>query len=254
MFRLVLIGCFVLISGCAGTATLLSPDNTSYFPVDDFTTPEPLKKYLVYTCTEAVDSTFAPRSTNQRRLVSSSREGQPRRCLYTDVKGDKLVAMDYELSEAELTKFKPLVIDLLISLSEKNCSAYKQRVLANRIGTEMTRSVFSDFSAAASAGTAFSTPALSAGLSIFNLLVGTYTDRATESYFLGQTFQTLEALIDRPREQILTNIEERRKDPDYSIASALKDIDKARQACSLNGALKELTEYLRKAEQEATTG
>ncbi len=85
-------------------------------------------------------------------------------CLYVGVNATNLL----NVSDADRVE----VISLLLAISDLNCSTYLHRVLANRSGFIASRNILSSLAQAASAGTVFNNPALSAGLVVSNLVIG----------------------------------------------------------------------------------
>jgi hypothetical protein len=163
------------------------------------------------------------------------------------------------LAGAKLTSDQRLsVVDALLSISDINCSTFLHRAFANRAGLDYTKTLLQDLTTAASAGTAFVSAPVSAGLSGTNLILGKGIDTLNATYYQQQTFQAMESAIDSSRQMVLATInthenakKEGTTDSSFTTAQALADIRDYDDACSFKNGLAKLNEIATNAKNSA---
>ncbi len=168
-----------------------------------------------------------------------------RECLYVSADAANLTGT---LKEEKLNVVvRDRTITFLTTLSDMNCSNFLQRAFANKAGLDYSKSFISDMATGVSAGTAHANPAVSAALSVSNLVVGKGVDTFNATYYYDKTFQAMESAILAERLRIRTYIiAKQAKSVDvkvpvqYDIMQALGDIRAYDDACSIKAGLGQL--------------
>jgi hypothetical protein len=221
----------VFLAGCASTANYVHSTPSTLFVDSQLALPasETLKDKIQLQCMRYQDHNNLPDAPRNLR-----------ECLYVTTDASKLLA-----SASKDIAERDEVISYLTAISDFNCSNFMMRAFALRTGMDASKSFLSDLATGASAGTAFSTPALSAGLSLSNLVVGKGVDAITGAYYFGETFSAMESLISAERMRIKRYIRSRQatvdnKFPAYDLRAALSDIRDYDDACSIKFGLGKL--------------
>jgi hypothetical protein len=150
-------------------------------------------------------------------------------------------------------------ITFLMSVSDMNCSNFLHRAFANKSGLDLTKTFISDLSTGVSAGTAFANPAVSAALSISNLVVGRGVESFNATYYYDKTFNAMESAIAAERLRIKTYVLAKQSQANakpaavsYELVQALSDIRQYDDACSIKAGLSQLVQLAdaRKASDE----
>jgi hypothetical protein len=134
------------------------------------------------------------------------------------------------------------IIDLLASISERNCRTFRGRVFANKAALDATKNTGQDIAAGLAAGTVKAAAGLSTSLGIFNIIGGSAITNINQVIFSDKTFNVISAAIDAERAKWKTtlNLNRRSKFEDYSYQAALDDFQNFDLACSIDAALNHL--------------
>jgi hypothetical protein len=134
------------------------------------------------------------------------------------------------------------IIDMLASISERNCRTFRGRVFANRAALDATKNTAQDVATGLAAGTVRAAAGLSAGLGIFNIIGGSAITNVNQAVFSDKTFNVISAAIDAERDKwrAALNLNRRQKFEDYSYQAALDDLQNYDLACSIEAALNHL--------------
>jgi hypothetical protein len=231
------IGLSLILEGCANTAEYLRSQPVTHFPANTtIAVPEELKNLLVLHCMKDQTTAYVENGT------------QTTECLYVSADASKITST---LKLQDETTVRDKAITFLTSLSDMNCSNFLHRAFANRAGLDFTKSFIADLSTGASAGTAFTNPAISAALSISNLVVGKGVDSFNATYYFDKTFQALESAIIAERlriktyilaKQAQTNANAQKGVVKYEIVQALSDVRQYDDACSIKAGLAQLVQ------------
>jgi hypothetical protein len=227
------------LCACSSASGHLRSQPASYFTVEDFSPEGPLKDLVTLRCARVAavkykisTSTFAPKTE----------------CHYISADVTKLVnklpenGADSQLREA--------VLDLLLGLSDYNCSNFLSRAYAFRSTFDLTSKFIGDLATAASAGTVVAAPGVSVGLDGVNLLIGKANSNFDSQFYADKTFQALESAIAAERTKRKTEILARRSTHKYSLMSALADARFYDDACSIKAGIQNLGDIANKAEKK----
>ena len=134
------------------------------------------------------------------------------------------------------------VIDILVGISNDNCSTYRDRVLANKAAIDTVKNSGKDIAAGLAAGTVKAAAGFSAGLGLFNLVGGSVLTNFDQAIFSEKGFPGILAAIDSERAVAETtlNLNRRKKFAEYSYQAALNDVKKYDRACSITAAVEHL--------------
>lgn len=222
MRRRVVLLMFYLLGGCAGTdrwlrpAPLLEPDNA-----------------------RTLESPFG--DTVTIRCTQYSREK------YDQTKGRVCLYQSVEISTSPFVTVtkdqRNQLSDQLISIADRNCRNFISRAFANRSGLDTTKNVLKDAATGLAAGTARTSPALSAALGFANLFTGNVVDNLNATYYLRDTFPALKTAIEAARAQQLKIIFQLKEKEvvSHSLWAALGEVQKYGDLCSFDTAISELT-------------
>jgi len=158
-------------------------------------------------------------------------------CLYESVDRQDLLNLPVR-NKTERNR----VIDLLSSISERNCRTFRDRVFANKAALDATKNTGKDIATGLAAGTVKAASGFSAGLGILNLIGGSAVTNINQVLFSDKTFDVISAAIDaeRARWKTTLNLGRRQKFDEYSFQAALDDIQSYDLACSIETALDHL--------------
>lgn len=225
--------CCVLLAGCGSTAEKLRSQPTVHLVASPenavIPMPSKLEPYVKLRCMalqDAWEKPPGPRSTQE--------------CLYVAAEAPYLAVAPDDLRDVS--------ISFLVGLSDMNCSNFLHRAFANKAGLDFTKSFSSDLATGLSAGTAHVNPAVSAALSIGNLLIGKGVESFNATYYYEKTFQALKAVISANRQEIRRQIFARqdraRTTPTvpYSMTEAIADLREYDDACSIMSGLDRLVQ------------
>ena len=136
------------------------------------------------------------------------------------------------------------MVDLLLNVSDSNCTTFLSRVFANKAGLDATRNTGKDIATAIAAGTATVASGFSSGIGLFNLIGGTALDNLNSVLFSEKTFQVISSAV--KTERLITRralMEGKSRElANYSYLEALSDVQAYDQACSLQRGLERLAE------------
>ena len=240
----------ILLTGCASTAEYLRSQPAAYFPADVAQPGGKLKDIIALHCMKEQD------------VPIEAKGGKYKECLYVSADASKLIELDSDNSLDNDTR--DMAITYLVGVSDMNCSNFMHRAFANKAGLDFTKRLTGDLATGASAGTAFTSPAASAALSVSNLIIGKSIESFNSNYFFDKTFQALESAIYAQRLDISSLILAKRSQArgnkqTYNIVQALSDIRAYDDACSIKAGLarlvqladkeKDTSEKLNKADQ-----
>jgi hypothetical protein len=158
-------------------------------------------------------------------------------CLYESVDRQDLLNVTVR-NKSERNR----VIDLLASISERNCRTFRDRVFANKATLDATKNTGKDIATGLAASTVKMAAGFSAGVGIFNLIGGSAIANINQVVFSDKTFDVISAAIDAERAKWKTNLNlgRRQKLADYSYEAALDDLQSYDLSCSLETALDHL--------------
>jgi hypothetical protein len=145
------------------------------------------------------------------------------------------------------------IVDLLMNISDSNCTTFMSRVFANKAGLDATRNTGKDIATALAAGTATVASGFSSGIGLFNLVGGTAIDNLNAVLFSEKTFQVISSAIKTERLTTRRSLMEGRSRDlaRYSYLEALGDVQAYDQACSLQRGLERLAELANEKQSEA---
>lgn len=232
--------CFGVLVGCANTSEYMRSQPVTYFPAsEDFVVPKELTGLIEVRCMMQDTDTDAVRATAKRQ------------CLYVSADVSKLSSITENEDKTNIA------ISYLTSLSDMNCTNFLQRTFATKASLDFSKNLISDMASAASAGTAFFSPAVSAALNVGDLVVGKGVESFNATYYFDKSFQAMEAAINAERTRIKTFIIARQAKaaiPDspvpYDLATALSDIRAYDDACSIKSGLSQLVQLADQSAQQ----
>ncbi len=144
------------------------------------------------------------------------------------------------LSDQQQTSVSKDVINLLLAISDYNCSNFLSRSFSTRSTLDFASKLIADLATGASAGTVAVSPGVSAGFSGLNLLVGKTDSEFNSVYYTNQTFTAMEKAIAAERTKRKTDIIARRDGQSYLVTDAISDSRYYDDACSLKAGLDSL--------------
>jgi hypothetical protein len=253
---LCILGAFV--TGCANTAQYLRSQPLTYYNESTTTsivlTDPDLKQLFEVKCMKV-----------QSRDFLTTPDQQSAQCLYIAVNGANATYVKDSASSPSSPATRAVrdkAIAYLIGISDFNCTNYLDRAFANKAGLDISKSFTSDIATGISAITAFNTPAVSAALSLANLVVGKTVDNINATYYFDKTFQAFEAAVLAERARIRSDIlarqanrpiESKEFSPvQYGLFEALADIKQYDDACSMRVGLSKLIEAATVMKQNQT--
>lgn len=221
--------------GCAGTAEYLRSQPVTHFPATaTVAVPDELKSLISLHCMKDQTAAYVENGTSTKE------------CLYVSADASNLTST---IKQTDTPIVRDKAITFLTSLSDMNCSNFLHRAFANKAGLDFTKGFISDLSTGASAGTAFSNPAVSVALSVSNLVVGKGVESFNATYYYDKTFQALESAIGAERLRIKTYILAKQSQANgqnstvkYEIVQALSDVRQYDDACSIKAGLAQLVQ------------
>jgi hypothetical protein len=134
------------------------------------------------------------------------------------------------------------IIDVVASISERNCRIFRDRVFANKAALDATKNTGKDIATGLAAGTVRAAAGFSSAVGIFNLIGGSAVTNINQVLFSDKTFDVISAAIDAERAKWKTtlNLGRRQAFDDYSYQAALDDLQSYDLACSIESALDHL--------------
>lgn len=265
----------VALAGCADSAHYLRSRPVTYFPGEqsssetlssekpiskNLAVPKPLNQLITLHCVKEEASPYADGNTQFTECLYVSAEFNP---LWSgtekaDVDTSKPAskkAGSTKKKGATLNSEQDLAVSYLLDISDMNCSNFMQRAFAMRSSAGFANNLTRDLAAGFGAVTAFSSPALSAGLGVTSLIVGSGVKSFDAEYFLNESFQAMESAIAAERLRIRTSILLNRANPDpaarYGIAEALSDVRAYDDACSFKSGLSQLAKLAKEKKTAA---
>jgi hypothetical protein len=233
----------VLLGACASSDASLRSQPASHFAVPDFIPMAgPLKTYVTLKCARIGDTKYA--------ALTAKSSTQPE-CGYVSADVTQLVnALPQSEEKSEL---RDSVLDLLLGISDYNCSNFMGRAYAVRSTFDVLSKVIGDIATAVSAGTVSVAPAVSGGLDGLNLVVGKSNSDFDSEFYANKTFEALESAIAAERTKRKTRILASRIQPGYSLMDALSDARFYDDACSIRIGLQSLGDLAQKEANKQKT-
>lgn len=232
----------LLLSGCAATSTHLRSQPASHFTVEDFKPEGPLNGLVTLHCARVADVKYK---------ISKSQFAPNEECHYVSADVTNLIN---KLPEDQAgSALRDATLDLLLGLSDYNCSNFLSRAYAIRSSFDLASKYIGDLASAASAGTVVAAPALSVALDGVNLLVGKANSNFDSQFYADKTFQALESAISAERTKRKTAILARRGTPKYSLMNALADARFYDDACSIRAGVENLGDIATAADEKEKT-
>lgn len=196
--------------------------------------PVDLKGLLTLHCMKDQETSYEDRGVKTRE------------CLYISADASAITS---PINATDAPAVRDKAISFLTSLSDMNCSNFLHRAFANKAGLDFTKGFMSDLASGISAGTAHANPAVSAALSVSNLIVGKGVESFNATYYYDKTFQALESAIAAERLRIRTYIAAKQVQANrdtsayrYEIVQAMSDIRAYDDACSIKAGLAQLVQ------------
>jgi hypothetical protein len=235
--RILLLLVTALLCSCAGTEKFLGSQPSTHLPTGVAIVLDPsIKDDIKVHCLESTSISYTDTTVKGAE------------CLYVsaDVSALPSVTLTKETRNA--------IVGTLVSISDINCSTFLHRAFANRAGLDYTKTLSQDLATAASAGTAFVSAPVSAGMSAANLLIGKSIDSFNATYYQQQTFQAMESAIASARQEGLAtiNTHEAQDIDTYTATQALADIRQYDDDCSFKNGLAKLNAIATNAQSNAT--
>jgi hypothetical protein len=149
-------------------------------------------------------------------------------------------------SATDLSKRRDDIVKFLIYISDHNCNLYLNRIFALNKTRHAIVGLGKNMVTAGTAGTAFISPPIAAGLGLFNLLGGALSDQIDQNFYSSDTFEALEAVISSTRlaqkkvilDALSANpVDDTTGKSKYAIMDALNDIQAYDAMASFRGAL-----------------
>lgn len=228
--QVALLGALVLqLSGCAASNAALRSQPAGFFDVKDFpVASDTLKSKVTLRCAKIAGTKY--------------KQAKP-----ADVECDS-VAADLTgltaMTAAEQKAAAPDVINLLLALSDYNCSNFLSRAFAAHSSLDFASKLLADLATGAAAGTVTLPPGVSAGFSGLNLLTGKTNAEFDVVYYANQAFEAMAKAIAAERTKRKTEILARRDSaptPPYLLTDAVSDARYYDDACSIRSGLQSLT-------------
>jgi hypothetical protein len=163
--------------------------------------------------------------------------------------------------EDTCTKTRNAFVDVLVKVTDENCSAFLQNVFFFKSSADSFYNTTRDGLSGGTAIAALPSPPTALALSIGNLFVRSY-ESVNKSFFLSETFQPIESAINLVRLEKLKELNDCLKQAPYSSCSIHKAMGKVKDysdACSLRVGLNKLqllvhenSESRKKVEEQAS--
>jgi len=210
--------------------------------VEDFKPEGPLNGLVTLHCARVADVKYK---------ISKSQFAPNEECHYVSADVTNLIN---KLPEDQAgSALRDATLDLLLGLSDYNCSNFLSRAYAIRSSFDLASKYIGDLASAASAGTVVAAPALSVALDGVNLLVGKANSNFDSQFYADKTFQALESAISAERTKRKTAILARRGTPKYSLMNALADARFYDDACSIRAGVENLGDIATAADEKEKT-
>lgn len=247
-----------VLSGCAGTAQYMKSQSSTYYKPSTTTST---------TTSNTSEITLADADLAPLFKVKCMKEQDPDRLDLKNHQSLQCLYVAVDAAQINTSEISPAVRDkaiaYLIGISDSNCSNFLDRSFANKAGLDISKSLTSDLATGISAVTAFNTPAVSAGLSLANLVVGKTADNFNETFYFKNTFQAFEAAVMTERARIKNDIIIRQASRpavtsndssavQYGLFEAMADIRSYDNACSMRGGLAKLVDIATTKKDELT--
>ncbi len=223
------------LCACAASNAALRSQPAGFFSVKDYpVTLGELKGKVTLRCAKVAGTKYKD-SSQPSQAGDSSQVPSNLEC--DSVSADLSGLSDVKQDDHDTAKE---VINLLVAISDFNCSNFLNRAFSTRSALDFTSKLVADLAAGASAGTASVAPAVSAGMSGLNLVVGKTDAEYASIYYADKTFDALEKAIAAERTKRMTDIISRRDGDDYLVTTALSDSRYYDDACSIRAGLESL--------------
>jgi hypothetical protein len=155
-------------------------------------------------------------------------------------------------STPENSQMPGAALDLLLWISDYNCSNFLSRAFSVRSTLDLASKFIGDLASAASAGTVSAAPGVSVGFDVANILVGKADSNFDSQFYANATFNAMETAISAERAKRKAEILQRRRETKpYSLAAALTDSRYYDDACSIKTGLQSLLSIAKQADDKA---
>jgi hypothetical protein len=212
------------LGACASAQGALRSQPSTHFAVEDFTPPGELKDLVVVRCAAISDAKY-----DGKYQASTAKSPSKTSCRYVSADVTRLAGLKTDDS----SPLPGMTIDLLLWISDYNCSNFLSRAFGVRSTFDLASKYIGDLASAASAGTASAAPGVSAGLDVVNLLVGKANSNFDSQFYANATFDAMESAISAERTKRKTEILAHRSTKPYSLAAALTDSRYYDDACAI---------------------
>ncbi len=241
------------LGACASAQGALRSQPATHFAVEDYFPGGDLKDLVVVRCAKISDAKYdaSPAESVQKAAGAEQEENVTHKtsCRYLSVNVTKLTGVQTK----EDSPVPGAVLDLLLWISDYNCSNFLSRAFAVRSTFDLASKFIGDLASAASAGTAAAAPGVSAGLDVVNLLVGKANSNFDSQFYANTTFDAMEAAISAERTKRKTEILARRSTKLYTLSAALSDSRYYDDGCSIKTGLRSLLNIAKKADEVQKT-
>ncbi|QSX78963.1 hypothetical protein [Agrilutibacter solisilvae] len=256
----------VASAGCSQMDRMTRPRDAAY--------PYPDGQQTQYSEMLAADLTLEVRciqsGRSQREAGANAQDG----CAYKSVNeaktadGAKVSALSKYFhacgqpgtrADAECIATRNRVVDLLLKVTDENCSTFLQRTFLTKSTSDSAYAFGRDMLTGGTAAVASASPPTAIGFSFANLLLGSY-ETVNGTFFLNSAFQSLETAINLERETRLTALRDECTRPgtttagynDCTIHEALRLVKSYGDACSLRTGVNKLQSlvHLQQTNQE----
>jgi hypothetical protein len=208
-------------------------------PICDQAANGPISDLVHLTCLERRSSPNRAWRGLQRTFTFSESINDDQ-CLYIAADIGPLLADPYCRNISQ--KVRNQLISYLLSISDRNCAAFRSRVFANKAGLDTNKNILQDLTTAAAAAATFPFPAAAVALNVANVIVGKTVSQIDATYFSEKTFSAMDDAIVSKRNSLRATIKENSGHSldDYTIMDALGAVHEYDAVCSIQGGIDEL--------------
>jgi hypothetical protein len=167
------------LGACASAQSALRSQPSTHFAVEDFNPGGDLKNLVVVRCAKISDAKYE---------ASTAKSAPKTSCRYVSADVTRLAG----LGTKNDSPLPAAVLDLLLWISDYNCSNFLSRAYGVRSTFDLARKFIGDLASAASAGAASAAPGVSAGLDVVNLVVGKANSNFDSQFYANATFDAME--------------------------------------------------------------
>jgi hypothetical protein len=231
------------LSACASAQGNLRSQPSTHFAVEDFNPGGDLDGLVRVRCATISEGKYEASTPTPESLPQFA----GRTCRYVSADVTKLAGR----STPDDSQMPGTVLDLLLWISDYNCSNFLSRAFSARSTFDLASKYIGDLASAASAGTVSAAPGVSVGFDVANLLVGKANSNFDSQFYASATFDAMEAAISAERTKRKAEILQRRGIKPYSLAAALTDSRYYDDACSIKTGLQSLLSIAKQADDKA---